>query len=434
MALTRSPIQWTPRPCTASIVCPLLGRQSHCMAEERVQRRLAAILAADVAGYSRLMGADEEGTLERLKAHRRELIDPKIAEHHGRIVKTTGDGMLVAYASVVDAVRCAVEVQQRMTERNADVPGDHRIEFRVGINLGDIIIDGDDIHGDGVNIAARLQAMAEPGAVCLSAGAWEHARGKVSFGADDLGQRQLKNIERPVRVFRIANGASATETKKPLPLPDKPSIAVLPFQNMSADPEQQYFSDGITEDIITELSRFHSLFVIARNSSFSFRGKSLKIQEIAQELGAGYVVEGQCSTGRRSGSYHRTAYRRQHRQPPVGRALRSRHARHLRPAGRGRAIRRINRQWQSGGSGPRPRNALEPSRVEGLRPRPSRQGGSPGSVTKRSVHGTSATSPDKQRMAAFGWEAEACRFAISPALRIHGLRIQRSSKSRLPVG
>src|SRR5215831_9362709 len=225
-------------------------------------RRLAAILAADVAGYSRLMGADEEGTLERLKAHRRELIDPKIAEHHGRIVKTTGDGMLVEFASVVDAVRCAVEVQERMVERNADVASDKRITFRVGVNLGDIIIDGDDIHGDGVNIAARLEAMAEPGTVCISATGWEHARGKVAFGADDLGEHQLKNIERPVRVFRI--GASATVTRKPLPLPDKPSIAVLPFANLSGDPEQEYFADGMVEDIISGLSRIGWLFVIAR--------------------------------------------------------------------------------------------------------------------------------------------------------------------------
>ena len=172
-------------------------------------RKLAAILAADVAGYSRLMGLDEEGTLERLKVHWRELIDPKIAEHRGRISRTTGDGMLVEFVSVVDAVRCAVEVQQRMSERNADVAGDHRIEFRVGINLGDIIIDGGDIHGEGVNIAARLEAMADPGTVCMSAGAWEQVRGKVPFGADDLGEHQLKNIERPVRVFRIANDSPA---------------------------------------------------------------------------------------------------------------------------------------------------------------------------------------------------------------------------------
>jgi adenylate cyclase len=259
---------------------------------ERVERKLAAILAADVAGYSRLMGVDEAGTLAQLKAHRRELIDPKIAEHRGRVVKTTGDGILIEFPSVVEAVGCAVEVQQGMVERNADVSEDKRITFRVGVNLGDIIIDGDDIHGDGVNIAARLEAMAEPGMVCVSASAWEHARGKVSFGADDLGEHQLKNIDRPVRVFRIASSAPATATTKPLPLPDKPSIAVLPFTNLSGDQEQEYFSDGITEDIITELSRFRTLFVIARNSSFAFRGKSLKVQEIARELGVGYVVEG----------------------------------------------------------------------------------------------------------------------------------------------
>jgi adenylate cyclase len=200
---------------------------------ERVERKLAAILAADVTGYSRLMGADEAGTLAQLKAHRRELIDPKIAEHRGRVVKTTGDGILIEFPSVVEAMSCAVEVQQGMVERNADVSEDKRITFRVGINLGDIIVDGDDIYGDGVNIAARLEAMAEPGTVCVSAGAWDQARGKVPFAADDLGGHQLKNIERPVRAFRIASGASATPTRRPLPLPDKPSIAVLPFQNMS---------------------------------------------------------------------------------------------------------------------------------------------------------------------------------------------------------
>jgi adenylate cyclase len=254
-------------------------------------RRLAAILAADVAGYSRLMGADEEGTLERLKAHRRELIDPKIAEHHGRIVKTTGDGMLVEFGSVVDAVRCAVDVQTTMPERNTALPPEQWITFRVGINLGDIIIDGDDIYGDGVNVAARMEAIAEPGAVCISATGWEHARGKVAFGADDLGEHQLKNIERPVRVFRIASGP-ATPAKKPLPLPDKPSIAVLPFQNLSGDPEQEYFADGIVEEIITALSRFRSLFVIARHSSFTYKGSVVDVKQVGRELGARYVLEG----------------------------------------------------------------------------------------------------------------------------------------------
>jgi TolB-like protein/class 3 adenylate cyclase len=264
------------------------------VAREHVNRRMAAILAADVAGYSRLMGADEEGTLARLKAHRRELVDPKIKEHHGRIVKTTGDGMLVEFRSVVDAARCAVEVQQQMGERNANVPSDQRITFRVGINLGDIIIDADDIHGDGVNIAARLEAMAEPGTVCVSSGAWEHVRGKVSFGADDLGEHSLKNIERPVRVFRVASSSPSTnETlRKPLPLPDKPSIAVLPFQNMSGDREQEYFVDGMVEEIITALSRIRWLFVIARNSSFTYKGQAVDVKQVGSELGVRYVLEG----------------------------------------------------------------------------------------------------------------------------------------------
>ena len=262
------------------------------MAPDRVERKLAAILAADVAGYSRLMGADEEGTLARLKAHRKELIDPKIAEHRGRIVKTTGDGILIEFPSVVEAVGCAVEAQQGMVERNADMPEDKRITFRVGINLGDIIVDGDDIYGDGVNIAARLEAMAEPGMVCLSAAAWEHARGKVPFGADDLGEHQLKNIERSVRVFRIASGTSATPTRKPLPLPDKPSIAVLPFQNMSGDPDQEYFADGIVEEITTALARLPWLFVIARNSSFTYKGKTINVRHVGTELGVRYVMEG----------------------------------------------------------------------------------------------------------------------------------------------
>src|SRR5262249_4334474 len=253
---------------------------------------LAAILAADVAGYSRLMGADEAGTLGQLKAHRRELIDPKIAEHRGPVVKTTGDGILFEFPSVVEGGGVAAEGQQGMVGRNADVPGDKRITFRVGVNLGDIIIDGDDIHGDGVNIAARLEAIAEPGTVCVSASAWEHARGKVPFGADDLSEHQLKNIERPVRVFRIASGASATATRKPLPLPDKPSIAVLPFQNLSGDPEQEYFADGMVEDVIPALSRYRWLFVIARNSSFTYKGRAVDVKQVARELGVRYVLEG----------------------------------------------------------------------------------------------------------------------------------------------
>ena len=226
------------------------------MAGERVQRRLTAILAADIAGYSRLMGADEEGTLAQLKAHRHALLDPKIEEHQGRIVKTTGDGMLAEFASVVDALRCAIEIQRGMLERNADVPQERRIEFRVGINLGDIIIDGGDIYGDGVNVAARLEGIAEPGGICVSGRVQEDARGKLDVAFEDIGEQQLKNIARPVRIYRVRLGgvAAAVTTGLALALPDKPSIAVLPFTNMSGDPEQDYFADGMTEDIITGLS------------------------------------------------------------------------------------------------------------------------------------------------------------------------------------
>jgi TolB-like protein len=254
-------------------------------------RRLAAILAADVAGYSRLMGEDEEGTLERLKAHRRELIDPKISEHRGRIVKTTGDGILIEFPSVVDAVRCAVEVQQSMSNRNADVPSDQRIEFRVGINLGDIIIDDDDIHGDGVNIAARLEGLAQPGGICVSRKVREEVVEKANVLFEDLGDQTLKNIANPVRVYRVQHGAEH-KVRPTLALPDKPSIAVLPFQNMSGDPEQEYFADGIVEEIITALSRFRQLFVIARNSSFTYKGRAVDVKQVGRELGVRYVLEG----------------------------------------------------------------------------------------------------------------------------------------------
>jgi len=263
-------------------------------------RRLAAILAADVAGYSRLMGADEEGTLAALKALRRELADPKIKEHRGRIVKTTGDGLLLEFASVVDAVRCAVEVQREMAERNADVPPDRRIEFRMGINVGDIIKDGRDIYGDGVNVAARLEALAERGGICVSRVVRDQVRDKLAFSFEDMGEQQVKNIARPVRVHRIVIGeeagpskpATETSTKPPLALPDKPSIAVLPFQNMSGDPEQEYFADGMVEEIITALSRIRWLFVIARNSSFTYKGHAIDVKQVGRELGVRYVLEG----------------------------------------------------------------------------------------------------------------------------------------------
>jgi adenylate cyclase len=270
---------------------------------ERVERRLAAVMAADVAGYSRLMGADEVGTLEALKAHRREVVDPAIALHKGRIVKTTGDGMLVEFGSAVDAVTCALAIQEKMAERSA-IGAEPRIGFRIGINVGDIIIDGDDIFGDGVNVAARVENECEPGGVYVSGNAFEQIRGKTKFAFDDLGDRTLKNIERPVRLYAVRGATSPATTvteavstmssnaSDPLPLPYKPSIAVLPFQNMSGDPEQDYFADGMVEDIITALSRFKSLFVIARNSSFFYKGKSPDIRQVGRELGVRYVLEG----------------------------------------------------------------------------------------------------------------------------------------------
>jgi adenylate cyclase len=263
--------------------------------EAHVERRLAAILAADVAGYSRLMGFDEIGTLKALKSHRKEVVDPAIAAHNGRIVKTTGDGMLVEFPSVVDAVTLAVAVQSKMTERNESAVV--KINFRIGINIGDIIIDGDDIFGDGVNVAARVESECEPGGVCLSGSAFDQVRGKTGFAFDDLGEKSLKNIDRPVRLYAVSHPGLAAQAPnkavtKHLPLPDKPSIAVLPFQNMSGDPEQEYFADGMVEDIITALSRFGELFVIARNSSFAYKGRAIDIKQVGRELGVRYVLEG----------------------------------------------------------------------------------------------------------------------------------------------
>jgi TolB-like protein len=263
--------------------------------EVRVERRLAAIFAGDVAGYSRLMGEDEAGTLARLRALRRELIDPKIAEHKGRIVKTTGDGLLVEFPSVVGAVACAVAIQRGMSKRNAEIPADQRIEFRIGINLGDVIVEEGDIHGDGVNVAARLEALAEPGGICISDDAFRQVRGKIEAEFADIGEQSLKNIARPLRVYRIGPSAATeqpTTSPTALPLPDKPSIAVLPFANMSGDPEQEYFADGMVEEIITALSRISWLFVIARNSSFTYKGQSVDVKRVGRELGVRYVLEG----------------------------------------------------------------------------------------------------------------------------------------------
>jgi len=271
------------------------------MSGARVERRLAAILAVDVAGYSRLMGADEEGTLAALRAIRRELSDPKVKEHRGRIVKTTGDGLLVEFASVVDAVRCAVEVQREMAARNVGVPPQRRIELRMGINLGDIIVEDGDIFGDGVNVAARLEALADPGGICVSRVVRDQVRDKLDFSFEDLGEQQVKNIARPVRTHRIDLGSTdempgggVPEIAGPAPraAPRKPSIAVLPFANMSGDPEQEYFSEGVTEDIITNLSRNRAFFVISRSTSFTYKGSAVDVGKVARELGVRYVLEG----------------------------------------------------------------------------------------------------------------------------------------------
>jgi adenylate cyclase len=259
-----------------------------------MDRRLAAIFAADVAGYSRLVGADEEGTIDRLSAHRRELIEPKIAEHQGRLVKTTGDGVLAEFASPVKAVRCAIDMQHGMAERNADIPEGQRIEFRIGINLGDVVVEDGDIFGDGVNVAARLENIAEPGAVYISRAVRDFVTDAAELALEELGERELKNIAKPVQVFRIAAPAQAAAAAQALApaVPQKPSIAVLPFTNMSGDAEQEYFSDGMTEDLITDLSKISSLFVIARNSSFAYKGKLVKVQEIGRDLGVRFVLEG----------------------------------------------------------------------------------------------------------------------------------------------
>ncbi len=266
------------------------------MAEQRVQRRLAAILAADVAGYSRLMGRDEEGTLAALTAHLADLITPCIAEHQGRVVKTMGDGLLAEFASVVDAVRCAVAVQNGMRERNTEVPEDRRIEFRIGINIGDVIVQDDDVFGDGVNVAARLEGLAEVGGVCISDMVHQGIRSKLDLSFEDLGPQRVKNISEPLRAFHIRLGAPTKALSSgpgdALALPDRPSIAVLPFDNISGDPEQEYFSDGITEDIITSLSKFRWFFVIARNSTFVYKGRAVDMREVGRELGVRYLLEG----------------------------------------------------------------------------------------------------------------------------------------------
>jgi len=264
------------------------------MAASRIERRLAAILAADVTGYSRLMERDEPGTLDRLKGLRRELVDPLLAEHRGRLVKLIGDGALCEFASVVDAVACALAIQAGMAAQERCVADELRIRLRIGVNLGDVIVEPDgDLYGDGVNVAARLEGLAEPGGIWISGTAYDHLRGKLDCRFEPLGERALKNIERPVRVYRVVAGGLTTVPERPaLPLPDKPSIAVLPFDNLSGDAEQGYFADGIVEEIITALSKISGLFVIARNSSFAYRGKAVDIRQVGRELGVRYVLEG----------------------------------------------------------------------------------------------------------------------------------------------
>jgi adenylate cyclase len=266
------------------------------MTEQRLQRRLAAIMAADVVGYTRLMDLDEAGTLARLQALRREVFDPRTKAYGGRIFKTTGDGALAEFPSATDAVQAALDIQRELSVQNQGLPEAQRIVLRVGISLGDVIVDGDDLYGNGVNVAARMEALAQPGDICVSANVHEHVAGAVNASFEDLGEQTVKNLPRPVRCYRLATAASAAEPtlpeSQPLTLPDKPSIAVLPFENMSGDPEQEFFADGMTEDIITALSRYRSLFVIARNSTFAYKGQSPDLRQVSTELGVRYVLEG----------------------------------------------------------------------------------------------------------------------------------------------
>ena len=267
------------------------------MAEDTVHRRLTVVVSADVVAYSRLIGADEAGTRAALNSHRRELIDPNLAEHHGRLVSTAGDSLLAEFTSVVAAVQWAVEFQRGMKDRNVETPVDRRIIFRIGINLGEVIVEGEDIHGDGVNVAARLQALAAPGGICISGKVFEEAHNRIDVGFEDLGEIEVKNIARPIRVFRAGPERVETADSGPpdapaLEVPDKPSIAVLPFDNLSGDPEQEHFADGMTEDLITDLSKVSGLFVVARHSSFAYKGKTIDVRAVAAQLGVRYVLEG----------------------------------------------------------------------------------------------------------------------------------------------
>ena len=349
------------------------------MAEQRLQRRLAAILSADVVGYSRLMGGDEAGTLARLKAVRRDLIDPLIAAHSGRTVKLMGDGALVEFGSAVDVVACAIAIQKDLGDHDAVGPADSRIQFRIGINVGDVIIDDSDIFGDGVKISARIETLAEPGGVSVSEDAWRQVQGKVAVNVVDLGPQNLKNIERPVRIFRLelgAGGVRTTATVSTSAPPDKPSIAVLAFQNMSGDPEQEYFADGITEDVITDLSKIGGLMVIARNSSFAYKGKAGRHPSGGPRTRRPLCARRQHPPIWRPGQDHRAADRCGNRRAPLGRPLRSRAQRHLRRSGRGHAADRR-----------RPEDQTEPARSrDARRRRNDQQQGArlfPGSAARR---------------------------------------------------
>ena len=306
-----------------------------------MERRLSAIFAADVVGYSALMEKDEAGTFDRLRAYRKELFEPEIEKHHGRIFKLMGDGLLAEFGSVVDAVECAVAVQRSMMERNAGVEAEKRIEVRIGINLGEVIVEGEDRHGEGVNIAARLQQLAPTGGICISGKVAKEVEKTVTFTFEPMGEQRVKNIAEPIAAFRVMPSKPAPDTsveparKEALPLPDKPSIAVLPFQNMSGDAEQDYFADGMVEEIITALSRMRWLFVIARNSSFTYKGRAVDVKQVGRELGVRYVLEGSVrKAGNRvriTGQLIDTGDGR----TSLGRPLRRRVRRHLRSAGSG---------------------------------------------------------------------------------------------------
>jgi adenylate cyclase len=341
----------------------------------RVERRLAAILAADVVGYSRLIGADEEGTLARLKAHRAEVLDPKIALHRGRIVKTTGDGLLVEFASVVDALRCAAEVQSKMAATNTSLPPERRIAFRIGIHQGDIVVEDGDIFGDGVNVAARLEGLAEPGGICVSARVQEDASGRLDLSFQDIGEQSLKNITRPVRAYRVVTVARPTmpQVSSGPTLPDKPSIAVLPFANLSGDPEQEYFADGMVEEIITALSRIRWLFVIARNSSFTYKGQAVDVKQVGRELARCPLRPRRLGAqGWQPCPHHRSADRCQQRRASLGRPLRRSARRCLRASGQGGVERR--RRHRAGIASRRDRTFVQPADrgSDRLRPLPAR--------------------------------------------------------------